>query len=94
MPIVRIEHAVPNFEGWKHAFAKDPLDRKRSGVTRYQVFRSVEDPNFVMIDLEMGSLPEAEDMVVKLNQLWAGPGKAVTQDPQARIVDVVETVSL
>jgi hypothetical protein len=47
MPILRIEHAVPTFAGWKQAFDNDPVDRKGSGVRRYQVLRSVDDPNYV-----------------------------------------------
>jgi hypothetical protein len=31
MPILRIEHAVPDFNGWKRAFDSDPVDRKGSG---------------------------------------------------------------
>lgn len=43
MTTLRIEHSVPDFEGWKQAFDNDPADRKGSGVRRYQVSRSVED---------------------------------------------------
>jgi len=28
MPIVRIEHSVPDFEKWKRVFDSDPADRK------------------------------------------------------------------
>ena len=52
MPILRIHHSVPNFEAWKRAFDNDPIDRKGSGVRRYEVHRSIADRNFVMIDLE------------------------------------------
>lgn len=44
MPILQIQHAVPNFEGWKRAFGRDRLDRKGFGVRRYHVHRSVADP--------------------------------------------------
>jgi hypothetical protein len=27
MPILRVQHAVPNFDGWKRAFDSDPIDR-------------------------------------------------------------------
>jgi hypothetical protein len=94
MPIVRVEHGVPNFDGWKHAFDSDPVDRKASGVLRYQVFRSVQEPDYVMVDLELRTLAEAENLLERLRQLWAGPGKAVTHNPQARIVESVEMVAL
>jgi hypothetical protein len=91
MAILRIQHAVPNFDGWKRAFDSDPIDRKGSGVRRYHVHRSVEDPNFVMIDLEFDSAAEAEGVLKKLRHLWAGPGGSVTRNPEAWIIETVES---
>jgi ribosomal protein L35AE/L33A len=95
MPTLRIEHAVPDFDRWKQAFDSDPADRKGSGVRRYQVSRSVEDPNFVMIDLEFDNVEEAEGLLAKMRQVWSsGPGQSVMRNPQARIVETVEAVEL
>ena len=88
---MRIQHRVPNFEGWKRAFDDDPLDRKASGVRRYLVHRPVTDPNFVMVDLEFDSIAEAERLLEKLRRLWAGPGAAVMRNPEAWIVETVES---
>jgi len=49
MYILRIEHPVPNYEGWKQAFNSDQIGREKSGVRRYQISRAVDDPNHVMI---------------------------------------------
>jgi hypothetical protein len=94
LPILRIEHAVPDFTGWKRAFDSDPADRKGSGVRRYEVLRSVEDPNFVMIDLEFDNLEDAEGLLAKMRHVWNGEGGNVMRNPQARIVDTVETIEL
>jgi hypothetical protein len=94
MPTLRIEHAVPDFTGWKRAFDSDPVDRKGSGVRRYQVLRSVDDPNYVMIDLEFDSLEDAEGLLSKMRGVWNGEGRNVMRNPQARIVDTVETIEL
>ena len=94
MPTLRIEHAVPDFSGWKRAFDSDPADRKGSGVRRYQVLRSVDDPNYVMIDLEFDSLQDAEGLLTKMRHVWNGEGRNVMRNPQARIVDTVETIEL
>ncbi|HEY8812568.1 MAG TPA: hypothetical protein VIO86_08775 [Candidatus Dormibacteraeota bacterium] len=94
MPILRIEHAVPDFTGWKRAFDSDPADRKGSGVRRYQVMRSAEDPNYVLIDLEFDSLDEAEGLLTKMRRVWSGEGQKVMRNPQARIVDSVESREL
>lgn len=90
MPILRIQHAVPDFENWKRAFDSDPMGRKNSGVRRHHVFRSVDDPNFVMIDLELGTLEEAEKLLARLKQLWAGSGATVMKNPHAWIVERIE----
>ena len=94
MPIVRIEHSVPNFEKWKQAFDSDPADRKGSGVHRYQVLRLKSDPNYVMIDLEFDSVEMAETFLRTMQRIWGGPGKAVMLNPSGRIADVVEVKEL
>lgn len=94
MPVVRIEYKVPSFEKWKQVFDSDPANRKGSGVRRYQVSRLHDDPDYVMIDLEFDTASEAEAFVQIMQRIWDGPGKAVMQNPRARIVDVVETKEL
>ncbi|HUQ47880.1 MAG TPA: hypothetical protein VM053_06495 [Gemmatimonadaceae bacterium] len=94
MPIVRIEHAVPDFDRWKHAFDSDPMDRKGSGVTRYRIYRSVNEPNLIMIDLELDTLAQARALLERLQILWAGPGGAVMQNARALVVETVESQSV
>jgi hypothetical protein len=94
MPVLRIEHSVPDYDVWKRAFDSDPADRKGSGVTKYQIFRSADDPKYVLIDLEFASQAEAEGLLETMRRVWAGPGKDVMMNPQARIVESMETVEL
>jgi hypothetical protein len=91
MPILRIEHSVPDFDGWKRAFDSDPVDRKKSGVRRYQVLRSIDDPNYVMIDLEFDTQSEAEALLAAMREVWSRVQGKVVLDPQARIVETVKT---
>ncbi len=60
MHILQIEHPVPSYEGWKKAFDRDPINRKQSGVRRYKISRKIDDPNYVIIDLEFDNLNDAE----------------------------------
>jgi hypothetical protein len=90
MRIVRIEHAVPDFEKWKRAFDGDPADRRGSGVRRYRVLRAVDDPDFVMIDLEFDGDAEAEAFLRAMERIWSGPGRAVMLGPRARVAALVE----
>jgi hypothetical protein len=90
MPVVRIEHSVPDFDKWKQAFDRDPADRKGSGVRRYQILRLHNEPNYVMIDLEFDNTAEAEAFVQKMERIWDGPAKGIMLNPRARIVDFIE----
>ena len=91
MPILRIEHPVPDFEGWKRAFDGDPVGRERSGVRRYQIFRDMDDPSYVMIDLEFDTKAEAEALLAAMREVWGRVEGQVMWNPQARIVETVET---
>lgn len=90
MYILRIEHSVPNYDGWKKAFDSDPVDRKKSGVRRYQISRSVDDPNYVMIDLEFDTLSQAEALLAAMRVVWGRVQGTVMTNPQARIVEAAE----
>lgn len=94
MAILRIEHRVPNYEGWKRAFDSDPVDRKGSGVRRYQILRGLDDPNEVMIDLEFDTKSEAEALLTAMRGVWKQVGGSVMWNPQAWIIEVVESHEL
>lgn len=91
MIVLQIEHKVPNFEGWKKAFESDPIDRKKSGVKNYRIFRPTGDSNYVIIEMEFGSLSEAEAALESLRKLWQQVEGKVMFNPQTRILEVIET---
>ncbi len=93
MFIVQIEHPVPNFDAWKQAFDSDPVGRERSGVRRYQVLRPIDNPNYVMIDLDFDSARAAEAFLAAMREVWRSPkaAPALAGSPQTRIVEVVES---
>jgi hypothetical protein len=88
---LQVEHAISDFEVWKKAFEADPVRRKESGVRRYRVFRPVDDPRYVKIDLDFESVEEAEAFRAALQGLW-GSGRAapaLAGTPQTQIVEEV-----
>ena len=91
MYILRIEHPVPNFDNWKKAFDSDPVGREKSGVHRYQILRQIDDPNYVMIDLEFDTTSQAEALLAAMRVVWGRVEGTIMMNPQARIVEVVET---
>ena len=90
MYILRIEHPVPNYEGWKQAFDSDPVGRQKSGVRRYQISRAVDDPNYVMIDLEFDTVSQAEGLLAAMRVVWGRVEGTIMMSPKARIVEAVE----
>lgn len=94
MYILRIEHSVPDFDAWKEAFDSDPVGRARSGVRRYRILRSVDDPNYVLIDLEFDNASAAEELLAALRVLWGRVEGTVMIHPQGRIGEVIETIDL
>jgi hypothetical protein len=92
MHILRVEHAVSDFDAWKNVFDSDPVGRKQQGVRRYRILRQVDDPGYVLIDLEFDSADEAEAFAAALREIW---GRVVVmRNPQARVAEVVESKEL
>ena len=90
MTILRIEHPVRDFDTWKEAFDADPVGRERAGVRRYRVMRPLDDPAYVLIDLEFDSSREAEDLLANMRVVWDRVSGTILSDPRARIVESVE----
>jgi len=91
MTILHIEHPVPDYNGWKKAFDSDPIDRKKSGVRRYQILRPINDPNYVMIDLEFDTPGQAEALLAAMRAVWSAVEGTIMYNTQVRIVEAVET---
>jgi hypothetical protein len=91
MYILRIEHPIFHFEDWKKAFDSDPVNRKKSGVRRYQILRPIDDEKYVMIDLEFDTASQAEALLAALRVLWGRVEGTIMMNAQARIVEAVET---
>jgi hypothetical protein len=89
--ILHIEHSVPNFDGWKKTFDSDPLGREKSGVRRHRVLRPVDDPKYVMIDLEFDNASKAEAFRTALRDLWRPLEGQMIENPRVQIVEAVET---
>ena len=60
MYMLRIEYRIRDFDAWKVAFDHDPVGREQGGVRRCRVLRPINDPNYIMVDLEFDSSSEAE----------------------------------
>ena len=91
---LQIEHKILNFDGWKKAFESDPINRKKSGLRGYKIYRPINDQNYVIIDLEFDNLKDAEDTLDALRNLWIGVEGKVMMNPQTRILSLVEAADV
>jgi hypothetical protein len=92
--ILHIEHIVMHFDNWKASFDSYEAFRQQSGVRRYQVSRSIDNPNLAMIDLEFDTLDQAEALLAGVQQVWQRVTGTLIQNPQWRFAEVVETKEL
>jgi hypothetical protein len=92
MPTLQFEHAIKDFEMWKEAFDRDPIDRRGLGVRRHRVYRPVDDPHYIVGELEFNTTAEARACAVALHELWQSrpAAPALLGAPRLRIVETVE----
>jgi hypothetical protein len=92
MPVVQLEHAVKDFSMWKAAFDRDPIDRRALGVRRHRIVRPIDDPNYVVVELDFDTTEQAEACRAALDRLWASraAAPALLGTPQTRIVEAIE----
>jgi hypothetical protein len=70
MYVLRIEHPVRDYAGWKAAFDNDPVGRKTSGVRRHRILHPADDSHVVVIELEFDTKAQAQSLRSTLRILW------------------------
>lgn len=69
---LHIEHPVSDFDVWRSAFDGFADMRSRSGVRSHVVRQPVEDPRYVLIDLDFDTTAQAEQFLDLLRtRVWA-----------------------
>jgi hypothetical protein len=91
MVTVRIEHSVRDFEGWKRAFDSDPAGRENAKVVRYRVLRAIDEPSYVMIDLDFDHADDAEKFLERMREVWGRVEGKVIDKARARVAELVES---
>ena len=91
MPTLLIEHSISDFDLWHDAFMRFAARRKEGGVIRERIMQPVDDPHYVLIDLEFVTLEAARGFHQFLEtQVWSTPANspALVGSPRARIAEV------
>jgi hypothetical protein len=91
---LHIEHAVMDYDRWKQAFDSDPVDRKKMGVRSFRILRPVDQPNFVIIELNFTTAQQAGALLAALRNVWKDLDGKVILNPQARISEIVHETNL
>ena len=92
MPTLQIEHSVRDFDSWKAAFDSDPAGREQGGVTSYRIVQPIDDPNYVIVDLEFDNSVEADAFRLALRELWERvEPEGLIEDSRERILEEVDS---
>ena len=85
-----IEHPITDFGVWSTAFGRFAEARTQAGVRAERVFQPVEDPEFVMVELDFDTVGAAQAFLRFLTtKVWAVPDNApaLSGAPRTRILE-------
>ena len=89
MATLHIEHAITDFDTWTAAFDRFADVRRNAGVRAQRVQRPVNDPRYVVIDLDFDSAERAEAFLQFLHaKVWQ------TRESSPALVGTPETMIL
>lgn len=94
MTTLRIEHAIHDYDMWKAAFDGYARTRAEAGVRSYVIRRPLEDPAYLMLDLEFDDAEAAARFAQFLEQrVWSSPATApaLAGIPRTRLLEVLGT---
>lgn len=92
MPVLLFEHGIKDFAMWRAAFDRDPIDRRGLGVRRHRIYRPVDNPDYIVGELEFDTDAQAQAGQSALRELWTSPqaAPALAGTPHLRIVETVD----
>jgi hypothetical protein len=91
---LHIEHAISDFNNWLTAFERFADARAQAGVRTQRVQRPVDDPNYVLIDLDFDTVDDAQRFLTFLqSRVWSSPenAPALVGAPQTKILQSAPT---
>jgi hypothetical protein len=94
MVTLHIEHPISDFTTWQAAFARFSDARADGGVLTARVYRPIDDPKFVLIDLDFDTVEQAQAFREFLHtRVWSTPANApaLAGAPLTRIMQAQPT---
>ncbi|MEV7018877.1 hypothetical protein [Streptomyces sp. NPDC093991] len=93
MPTLHIEHPITDFDTWKNAFDRFAPARENAGVRHHRVQRPVDDPAYIVVDLDFDEVADAERFLGFLQTNVWSPSEtapALAGAPRTRILKTDE----
>lgn len=93
MPTLHIEHAITDYRIWRAAFDRMADARASAGVRRHAVQQPVDDPGYIVVDLDFDTAADATAFLTFLETtVWASReiAPALVGAPQTRILQSAE----
>jgi PhoPQ-activated pathogenicity-related protein len=90
MTTLHIEHAITDFPRWNAAFERFADFRAQSGVRAQQLQQPVDDPHYIVIDLDFDNPDDAHRFLAFLQaKVWSSPenSPALVGTPQTKILE-------
>ena len=91
MYTLQIEHKIKDFQLWKTAFDRDPVNRAASGVTTHRIGRPVDDPHYVVVELDFEQRAQAEALLANLQANVWNSGTAAPALQGAPVTRILES---
>jgi hypothetical protein len=91
VPTLHIEHAITDFDTWNAAFGRFAEFRRQSGVREQRIQQPVDDPRYVVIDLDFDTVSAAEKFLSFLQEnVWSSSenAPALAGAPQTSILEL------
>ena len=90
MPTPHSEHAIKDFDLWNTTFQRFSEHRQQAGVLQHRIPRPVDDPRYVVIDVDFETTTKAEAFLDFLQtKVWASSenAPALVGTPHTKILE-------
>ena len=89
MPTLQIEHRITDFDVWRQAYGRFATARANAGVQTERVYRPIDDPHYVVVDLDFPDTESAQRFLQFLrSDVWSTPAASPALDgrPETRLL--------
>lgn len=94
MSTLHIEHAIADFDRWHAAFQRFEDARARAGVKAQRIQQPVDDPHYIVVDLDFDTIDDAQRFLGFLRaNVWSSPenAPALIGAPEAKVLQPAPT---